>query len=116
MMKSTHYRICSTLTVVLFAVAWATSAANLQAQAAARFVGSVTAINGNTLTVKTDAGDQRQVQVPSEASLKRIAPGEKDLTKAATILFADLAVGDRVLVKLDPDSTSATPNAAQIIA
>jgi Domain of unknown function (DUF5666) len=116
MMKSTRYRICSTLAVVLFVVAWATNATVLQAQAPARFVGSVTAINGNTLTVKTDAGDQRQVQVPSEASLKRIAPGEKDLSKAATISFTDLAVGDRVLVKLDPDSTGATPNATQIIA
>src|SRR5579862_5131171 len=116
MMKSTHSRICSTLTAVLLVIAWATNAAYLQAQAPARFVGSVTAINGNTLTVKTDAGDQRQVQVPSEATLKRIAPGEKDLSKAAAISFADLAVGDRVLVKLDPDSTGATPNAAQIIA
>lgn len=115
-MKSTRYRIYSTVTVALLVMAWTTCAAVLQAQAPARFVGSVTAINGNTLTVKTDAGDQRQVQVPSEASLKRIAPGEKDLSKAVTLSFADLAVGDRVLVKLDPDSTGATPNAAQIIA
>ena len=84
------------------------------AQAPARFVGSVTAITGTSLTVKTDAGDQRQFDVPSEAVLKRIAPGEKDLSKAATIAFSDLAVGDRVLVKLDP--ASPTPQAAQIIA
>ncbi len=83
-------------------------------QTAARFVGSVTAITGTSLTVKTDAGEQRQFNVPSEAVLKRIAPGEKDLTKAATIAFTDLAVGDRVLVKLDP--ASPTPQAAQIIA
>ena len=59
-------------------------------------------------------GSQRQFDVPSEAVLKRIAPGEKDLSKAATIAFTDLAVGDRVLVKLDP--ASPTPQAAQIIA
>ena len=96
--------------VALLAVA--SIAAN--SQTAARFVGSVTAITGTSLTVKTDAGEQRQFDVPSEAVLKRIAPGEKDLTKAATIAFTDLAVGDRVLVKLDP--ASPTPQAAQIIA
>lgn len=84
------------------------------AQAPARFVGSVSAITGNSLTVKTDAGEQRQFDVSSEAVIKRIEPGEKDLSKAATIAFSDLAVGDRVLVKLD--AASPTPQAAQIIA
>lgn len=88
----------------------------LQAQTASRFVGSITAINGTTLTVKTDAGEQHQVEVPSEASVKRIAPGQKDLSTAATIPFSELAVGDRVLVKLDPNSTGATQQASQIIA
>ena len=74
------------------------------AQAPARFVGSVTAITGTSLTVKTDAGDQRQFDVPAEAIIKRIAPGEKDLTRPSRMAFTDLAVGDRVLVKLDPDS------------
>lgn len=86
------------------------------AQAPIRFVGSVTAVSGNTLTVKTDAGDQRQVEISSETSLKRIAPGEKDLSKAVPISSAELAVGDRVLVKLDPDAAGGTPKAAQIIA
>ena len=88
----------------------------LPAQPPARFVGSITAITGNTVTVKTDAGDQRQFDVPAEAVLKRIAPGEKDLSKAATITFSDLAIGDRILVKIDAGATSPTPQAAQIIA
>jgi hypothetical protein len=92
------------------------SALAVQGQTAARFMGSVTAIGGNTLTVKTDAGDQRQVQVPSEASLKRIEPGQKDLNAAAAMVFTDLAVGDRVLVKLDPNATGATPQAALVVA
>jgi hypothetical protein len=85
-----------------------------QGQAATRFMGSVTAINGNTLTVKTDAGEQKQVEVPAEASLKRIEPGQKDLSSAAAMTFSDLAVGDRVLVKLDPNA--ATPQASLIVA
>jgi Domain of unknown function (DUF5666) len=116
-MKSTlHNRISLALLIGLLSVAWATNTTTLPAQSASRFVGSVTAISGNTLTVKTDAGDQLQVEVPSEAVIKRIAPGEKDLTKAATIAFGDLAVGDRVLIKIDPNASGATAQATQIIA
>ncbi len=100
----------------LFLFAWISSATAILAQAPARFVGSITAISGSSLTVKTDAGDQRQFEVPAEAVLKRIAPGEKDLSKAATITFAELAVGDRVLVKLDSSADASTPKASQIIA
>jgi hypothetical protein len=81
-----------------------------------RYLGSITAISGDTLTVKTDAGDMHQVQVPATAVLKRIAPGEKDLSKAEPLDYGGLAVGDRVLVTLDPNATGATPQAARIIA
>jgi hypothetical protein len=80
------------------------------------YLGSISAINGNLLTVKTDAGDTYQVEVPAEAILKRIAPGEKDLTKAAPLDFASLTVGDRVLVTLDPNFTGTPPHALRIIA
>jgi hypothetical protein len=81
-----------------------------------RYLGSITTIDGNTLTVKTDAGDVHQVQVPTTAILKRIAPGQTDLTKADPLDFGSLAVGDRVLVTLDPNVTSGTSQAARIIA
>jgi hypothetical protein len=86
------------------------------AQAPARFVGTITAISGNTLTVKTDADGAHQVNVPATAVLKRIAPGQKDLSAAETIPFSDLAIGDRVLVKLDPGAPVGTEEALQIIA
>jgi len=60
----------------------------LRAQAPAFFRGTITAISGNTLTVKIDANGERQVEVPSTASIKRIAPGQKDLSTAATIRSA----------------------------
>lgn len=88
----------------------------LHAQAAQRFLGTITAISGDTLTVKSDSGAAHQVQVPSSAVLKRIAPGQKDLSTAETIQLSDLATGDRVLVRLDPNATGATPQAAQVIA
>jgi hypothetical protein len=87
-----------------------------QAQTAARFLGSITAISGNTITVKTDAGEEHQVTVPDGAILKRVELGQKDLSSAATIALSDLAVGDRVLVRLDASSTSTPPAAQQIIA
>lgn len=87
------------------------------AQAAAtRYLGSITAIHGDTLTLKTDQGDVHQVQVPSTAQLKRIAPGQTDLSKAETIDFSGLATGDRVLVNIDPNATGATAQAARVIA
>ena len=88
----------------------------LSAQAPARLVGTVTAISGTTLSVKPDNGDSSQVGVPSTAPIKRVAPGQKDLSTAETIQFSDLAVGDRVLVKLDPSASGPVPQALQIIA
>jgi hypothetical protein len=86
------------------------------AQAPVRFLGTITAISGNTLSVKTDADGVHQVTVPASAEIKRISPGQKDLSAAETILFSNLATGDRVRVKLDPDAPAGTEEALQIIA
>ena len=85
-------------------------------QASSRFVGAITTISGKTLTVKTDGDGVRQVEVPATAALKRIAPGQKDLSTADTIQFSDLETGDRVLVKLNPDAPAGTSEALQIVA
>lgn len=103
-------RLCA---VALFACL--TGAAVL-AQAPTRFVGTITAVNGTTLTVKTDADGPRQVAVPDSAVLKRVAPGQKDLSAAVDIHLADLETGDRVLVKLAAAVEGETAQAAQIIA
>lgn len=84
-------------------------------QAATRFVGTITAVSGDTLTVKTDAGAVQQVQVPEGAVLKRVEPGQKDLNAAATIQLTDLETGDRVLVQIDPNATGGTPQAARVV-
>jgi hypothetical protein len=80
-----------------------------------RFVGTITAINGDKFTVKPDTGDARLVQVPSTAVLKRVEPGQKDLSAAESIQLTDLETGDRVLVRLDPNATGDTPQAVQIV-
>jgi hypothetical protein len=109
-------RLLSPIAHMAVAMALLTGSVLAGAQAPSRFVGTITAISGNLLTVKTDADGERQVEVPSTATLKRIAPGEKDLSKAETIPFSDLAIGDRALVKLDPHAPAGTSAALQIVA
>jgi hypothetical protein len=104
-----------TLLMALLAVT-ALIAPSALSQAPARFVGTITAISGATLTVKTDAGQSYEVAVPTAAAIKRIAPGQKDLSTAEAIQFTDLAIGDRTLVHLDPDAPAGTTQALQIIA
>lgn len=83
---------------------------------ATHYLGTITSINGDTLTVKTDAGDEHQVQVPSTAQLKRIEPGQTNLSNAQPLEFSSLATGDRVLVNLDPNATGSTPQALRVVA
>jgi hypothetical protein len=112
--KSIHLR-ATVLGVLGLSLLLAFPAPTATAQAAGRFVGTITAINGDVLTVKPDTGDVQQVQVPSTAALKRVEPGQKDLSLAATIQLSDLATGDRVLVRIDPSAAGDTPQAAQIV-
>jgi hypothetical protein len=90
--------------------------AQAPAAAGSRFLGTVTAVNGTTLTVKTDAGDVDQVDVPATAVLKQVEPGAKDLSAAQAIEFNSLATGDRVLVRLDPNAPAGSSVALQIVA
>jgi hypothetical protein len=115
MFSGTKSRGLSACVLATFAALLIAAAPAAQAQAT-RYLGTITAINGDTLTVKTDAGDVHQVQVPSTAQLKQIEPGQTDLSKAQTLEFNTLAIGDRVLVNLDPSVTSGTPQALRIIA
>jgi len=100
--------------LMIAALTAATALAGAQ-QAASRFLGTITAVNGTTLTVKTDQGEVHQVDVPETAILKQVEPGAKDLSAAQTIVFSSLATGDRVLVRLDPNAAAGTSVAQQII-
>jgi hypothetical protein len=104
------------LIVALLAAAPLAGAQGAAATPPSRFLGTITAIAGNTLTVKADADGVRQFEVPATAAVKRVEPGQKDLSTAVTIQFSDLAVGDRALVKLDPNAPAGASQALQIIA
>ena len=114
-MKSKMKIRISVLAVLAAALMTASFSAGAQTTAA-RLVGTVTAVNGSTLTVKTDAGEVHQVDVPATASLKQIEPGAKDLSAAQTIEFKSLTTGDRVLIKLDPNAPAGASTAIQVVA
>jgi co-chaperonin GroES (HSP10) len=82
---------------------------------AARQLGTVKAIAGNSLTLKTDAGQQVVVSVPDVARILQLAPGSTDLKTAQTIALKDIEVGDRVLVSGKAGDNPDTFAAARVI-
>jgi co-chaperonin GroES (HSP10) len=75
----------------------------------------VTAIAGNSLTLKTDAGQEVVVSVPDGARILQLAPGSTDLKTAQTIALKDIEVGDRVLVSGKAGDSAGTFAAARVI-
>jgi uncharacterized protein DUF5666 len=81
------------------AAAQGTQTPSTQAAAAARPVGTIKSVSGNTITLTTDAGSDVAVVVQDGTKLIRIAPGQKDLKDAVTIQLQELLPGDRILVR-----------------
>jgi hypothetical protein len=69
-----------------------------QTPAAAKPVGTIKSISGNTITLTTDAGSDVTILVQDATKLVRVAPGQKDLKDAAPIQLQSLQPGDRILV------------------
>ena len=90
----------------LFGCLWgqAPAAAPATAVAGDRAVGTVTKLDtaARTMTLKTDAGQEVAVTLAPKTNFRRVAPGETDLLKAASIELADVRVGDRVLARGKP--------------
>lgn len=71
----------------------------LFAQQPARLLGTVTATDGKAIQVTTDQGQKTTVLPTPQARLQKVAPGERDLSKAQAITLADVRNGDRVIVR-----------------
>jgi hypothetical protein len=82
----------------------------------AQQVGTVKAINGNTLTVISDTGAEVAVTVQDSTKIVQVAPGQRDLKSAVPIHLADLQPGDRILVRSRPSPDGKTPIAVGVIA
>jgi len=82
-----------------------------RAEAPARVLGEVTRVDvaGRRIILKTDAGEALTVVTDAETSVLRAQPGARDLTGAAPLKLAEIALGDRVLARgTRADETSMT--------
>ena len=102
--------ISSIVAIALAVIGGPAAVAAAQTQSAmTQQVGTVKAINGNTLTLTSDAGAEVTVTVQDTTKIVQVAPGQKDLKSAVPIHLADLQPGDRILVRsrTSPDAKSA---------
>lgn len=62
-------------------------------------VGVVKSIHEKNLVLKTDSGPEISISVPDSARIVRLAAGQTDLKSAPAITFAEIQVGDRMLLR-----------------
>jgi len=87
-----------------------------QAASGPRVVGTVQAINGNVVTVVSDAGAASTVAIEDATKLLQIEPGKTDLKEATPLSLSDLQPGDRVLARGVMADDGKTLRAASLIA
>ena len=87
----------SVLPAVASVLAPAITRLEAQAPAAARQLGTVSAISGNAVTLKTAAGAEVTVNVAPDAPVLALPPGSTDLKAATPAKLEDVSVGDRIL-------------------
>jgi hypothetical protein len=97
-MKSAVVRSLSPMIVLLLCLVGDTILCGAQ-QKADSIIGDVVEINAanGTAKIKAEAGALFTIKTDNSTACLRIPAGEKTLTKAVPIKFADIAVGDRVL-------------------
>ena len=92
--------------------AWATQDAT---PAIAKRIGTIRAINGNTITLAPDSGPEVTVNVQPSARLLRLAPGEKDLKNTTPIQLQDLQAGDTIRARGQASADGKSIAALEII-
>ena len=119
--KIAIFRTTPLIVGLILPSAWCVSGAVLMAQAPAaatatgRQLGTVTAVTGTSLTLKTDAGQVVTVNVADGARILQLAPGSTDLKSAQVIALTNIAVGDRVLVTGTAGNDVNTFSASRVI-
>lgn len=109
------FSILSLLIVSLFPSLVTGQEAPAATSNAARAIGTVAAINGNVVSVKTDAGSETAVMVSDSTRIVKTAPGQRDLKDATSISLQDVQVGDRVLARGKPAEQANSITAASLI-
>ena len=67
--------------------------------AAAKSLGTVKNVSGDSVTLTTDSGSDVNVLIPQAATMVRTAPGHKDLQGATPVQLQEVRAGDRMLVR-----------------
>jgi hypothetical protein len=86
------------------------------AKTASRLIGTVTAIQGNSITLKTDAGTTATLTVNDQTRIVHAVPGQKDLSGAAAIHVEDIQIGDRLLSRVTASDNGMSYMASMVIA
>jgi hypothetical protein len=85
-------------------------AAGLLGQTAPKTImGTVSAFRPENaeIEIKPESAAPVSVKVSTATPIRRVAPGQTDISRADVMAVTDLAVGDRVLVTLGPDGSEA---------
>lgn len=80
-----------------------------------RLVGTVTAIQGKSVTVKTDAGVESILLVGDQTKIVRMVPGQKDISSLPALAFDEIQIGDRLLSRTTPAEDGKSLLATSII-
>lgn len=86
-----------------------------QAPPKSRILGVVVSADAKGGILKTDAGESVAFALLPETRIQKVAPGEKDLSKAQAISASDISAGDRVLVRGTPGAGNAGLMAQSVI-
>jgi Domain of unknown function (DUF5666) len=84
--------------------------------ATTRALGTITAVSGQTIAMKTDAGAEMTVTVGDATKFLQLKPGQTNLKDATPLTLADLKAGDRVLVRGASASDGKSMQATSVIA
>jgi Domain of unknown function (DUF5666) len=71
-------------------------------ESAARKIGTIKAINGKTITLKTDSGPDVNVIIEDSTRLAQLPAGQTDLKAAVPIHLQEIQTGDRMLARGKP--------------
>lgn len=90
------------LCVMVAAITLALAQQTTPSETTTRKVGTIKAIDAQTVTVKTDAGPEVKIVIQASTRLRQQPPGQTDLKNAVPIELKDVQVGDRILAAGKP--------------
>jgi len=102
--------LCLMVTVITLALAQQTAP-----QTSTRKIGTIKAIDGQTVTIKADSGPEVKIIVQDSTRLEQLPAGQTDLKTATPIQLKDVQVGDRMLASGKPGDDGQSVVASRIV-